>query len=79
VSREAIAFDSVLFWDMAGERHLDVPGAGTIKDINMVPFPGDRISFERDEEQFIVAYRTFKFRGGTCFVIVHVQPAARGK
>jgi hypothetical protein len=79
MSREAIVFDSVLFWDMAGERHLDVPGSRAIRDINMVPLPGDRISFEHDEEQFIVAYRTFRFRGGICFIMVHVQPAARGR
>lgn len=77
MSREAIVFDSVSFWDMAGERHLEVPSERTIQDITMVPLPGDRVSFERDDEQFIVAYREFKFRHGTCYVMVNVQPAAR--
>jgi hypothetical protein len=79
MSRDAIKFDSVAFWDMAAERHLQVPGDRNIQDIGMVPLPGDRISFERDDEQFIVVYREFKFRRGTCFIMVNVQPAARGK
>lgn len=39
MSQEAIVFDSVLFWDMAGERHLRVPRERTIQNIGMVPLP----------------------------------------
>ena len=79
MSQEAIVFDSVSFWDMAGERHLEVPGERSIQDASMLPLPGDRVSFERDEEQFTVVYREFKFRHGTCYVMVNVQPVARDK
>jgi hypothetical protein len=77
MSKEAIPFDSVSFWDMAGERHLPISGQRTIQEISMVPLPGDRVSFDRDEEQFVVAYREFKFHGGICHVRVNVQPATR--
>ncbi len=77
MSQESIVFDSVSFWDMAGENHLGVPGERSIRDVGMIPLPGDRVSFGRDDEQFVVAYREFNFHGGICHVRVNVQPAAR--
>ena len=76
---DAIVFDSVAFWDMAGECHLDISGNRSICDVAMIPLPGDRVSFAKDDEQYSVVYREFKFRNGTCFVIVNVQPVARDK
>ena len=69
--------DSVSFWDMASERHLTIAGRREITDIAMVPLPGDRIRFEGEEQQFVVMYREFQFRGGVCILMVRVQPAAR--
>jgi hypothetical protein len=77
MSREAVVFDGVSFWDMAGERHLRVSDSRSIRDGSMVPVPGDRVSFETEEDQFLVVYREFTFRHGLCLVTVNVQPVAR--
>ena len=79
MSKEAVVFDGVSFWDMANERRLSVSDTRSIRDASMVPLPGDRVSFETDEEQFLVVYREFTFRHGLCLVTVNVQPAARDK
>jgi len=70
-------FDSVSFWDMAGECHMTVPGERPISDASLVPLPGDRVTFDKDEEQFTVVYREFKYGAGTCFIMVFVQPSSR--
>lgn len=76
--RDKIEFDSVTFWDMAGERHMKPPSDHSIKDIALVPLPGDRVSFGSEEAQFAVVYREFRFRpGGVCHVMVNLQPASR--
>lgn len=77
MSKDAIVFDSVSFWDMAGERHMPIVGSRSIQDIAMVPLPGDRIQFEGEQWQFMVVYREFTFRNGICHIMVNVQPAAR--
>ena len=80
---DPVVFDSVMFWDMAGERHLpeekDRISTRTIQDIGLIPLPGDRVCFGNDDEQYVVAYREFFIRRGTCFVRVNVQPAFRDK
>lgn len=78
---DPVKFDSVSFWDMAGEKHLpeekDRTSNRSIQDIGMVPLPGDHVCFGSDDEIYVVVYREFKFRHGTCFVRVNVQPAGR--
>ena len=77
MSKDALVFDSVSFWDLATERHLTIPGSRSIQDIAFVPLPGDRVRIEDEEQEFIVMYREFKFRSGICSVMVSVQPATR--
>lgn len=77
MSKDAIVFDSVSFWDLAGERHLEVVGSRSIQNIELIPLPGDRLRLEGYEETFIVAYREFSFPRGICHVMVNVQPASR--
>ena len=78
MSQNDFLLDSVGFWDMAGEKHLKLPGKRTIENPALIPLPGDRLSFDGEDQEFVVAYREFKFRlGSVCFVLVHVQPAHR--
>jgi len=79
MSIKAFAFDGVSFWDMAGERHLELDRKHDIRDIGLVPLPGDRVSFPKENQQFTVVYREFAFRNGACSVMVNLQPAVRGR
>lgn len=77
---QSVVLSGVGFWDMANEKKLSI-GAGqrSICDAAQIPLPGDRVAFETDEKQFVVVYREFTFRNGTCHVTVNVQPFMRGQ
>ena len=76
---EAIVLDSVGFWNLASERHIEPSKIHLIKDISMVPLRGDCVSFEGDPEEYEVVSRKFTFDRRICHIMVGVQPVSRGE